>query len=155
MGKTEDKPKLKAADEVLRDPSDHFDKAISDVTLWGGTPVALCRCGRYNFATGDRGLYSDDPQELTRLYASQKADPERYIEHGDADTVGVVDLPAMGTMVWGCPCNGLYHLENALWDLRELALAYFGRRTEAEIQTHSEALQQAKAARKRLKQTRP
>lgn len=145
-------PKLKPADDLVRDCSETFDTAISSAMLWGGTLVAQCRCGRVNFATGDRGMYSDDPEELDRLFTHRDAMPDRYIEHND-DSVGVVDLPAMGTMVWGCPCNALVKLEETLWDLRHIALAYYNARTEAEIEAHSQALQKAKAARKALQTT--
>jgi hypothetical protein len=105
--------------------SPEFDKLLQ----WGGTPVALCGCGRTHYvASGD----SMEPGELARFEEKRRRSPQHYIPDVENDSVGITEWFGE-TLVWNCPCRRLEHFEAKLWANRERIIQYFKDRSMREL----------------------
>lgn len=102
-------------------------REFESVFQWGGTPRAVCGCGRTHFtASGD----FMDPGELESLLAKAKDQPDRYVADYENDSVSIAQV--MGrTVVWSCPCKFAERIEAFIWDNRDEILSYYRVRTEA------------------------
>lgn len=100
---------------------------------WGGTPQAMCCCGRIHYASG--GDFMEEG-ELAALEAKRKEKPDRYIPTTD-DSVGIADVFGV-IYVWNCPCNWAGHMESSLWSRRRQIIAYYQARAHRELQAANE-----------------
>lgn len=103
-------------------PSELMERVIRS----GGSLVADCKlCGRTHFATMEANVY--DAGELEALRTKAKAEPDKYIEDPSYDSIpwGRIDGKQA---VLGCPCNGLRHYEDFIWQNRHVILDYLERR---------------------------
>lgn len=106
-----------------------FDQLFS----WGGTPQAMCGCGRVHYASG--GDFMEEGQ-LAGLEAKRKENPDRYIPTTD-DSVGITDIFGV-TYVFNCPCDWAEKIERHLWARRREIIAYYQARTQRELQEANE-----------------
>ena len=85
-----------------------------------GTIVADCICGRIIFASGPAsGDY--EVGELEKLQVKASAQPDKYIELANQDSVSKADTGH----VWGCTCGGALKTEQWLDQYRDQVLSYY------------------------------
>jgi hypothetical protein len=102
-------------------PSQEFE----DVFCCAGTTVATCGfCGVNHFSRAHM-----DEDELVEILKSQKAEPEKYIEH-EWDFISWGHLGST-EFVPDCECNGGDNFEQFIWVQRNQILEYLRLRSSA------------------------
>lgn len=118
---------------LLKSISDEFEACLQ----WGGTPVAVCHCGRTNYAASGENM--EDDGELERLEARTAENADKCVPHQNADSVGVTTVHGR-TYVFDCPCGSLEGMEAFLWENREMIGAYLKKRAAAEIARNQDVI---------------
>ncbi|HAR46965.1 MAG TPA: hypothetical protein DCS05_12610 [Nitrospiraceae bacterium] len=111
----------------MKEVSKEFLAALS----MGGALVAECVCGHTHFATNHEGQGHYDKGELNRLLSLAEADPKRYTEHADCDSVYVAYIRGVNYVV-DCPCGRLLYAEKFAWDMKNAFLQYYRLRIDKE-----------------------
>lgn len=110
--------KKKRAEEKTKPPSDEFMDAFASA----GSLVTECDwCERIHFCTGGLGDYEEG--ELEELRANAGKNSDKYIEHGDCDSISHGYL-AGRRYVYSCPCNAVRGYEDFIWNERRRIMDY-------------------------------
>lgn len=133
--------------EKLKKVSEEFWDAICHA----GSNVTNCElCGRVHFV--DDKLSDYERGELEKLYADNKANPDRTIFHPNDDAVfwGIIDGRRA---VYDCPCGLARKYEDFIIDNRRQIMSYLVKRAESlerEAREESALAEKANKASERL-----
>lgn len=121
-------------------PSREFIDAICT----SASPVIDCEfCNRCHFATG---LNTDlEEQELAELRAKAKAEPNKYIEDPNNDSIGWGYLNGQ-QVVWNCCPEKVAQYEQFIWSHRAMILGYIKERTTRELRDSQETMDAVESA---------
>jgi hypothetical protein len=75
-----------------------------------GTIERTCVCGRVHFNYGEASSF--EAGELERLKEKSEAEPDKYI--GGYHSIGYMEVPFVGDVVFDCPCGLAEKAENIL-----------------------------------------
>lgn len=101
---------------------------FEDLWDWCGSPVNTCGCGRTHFTGSGDNM---DEGELASLLKKAKAEPDKYVQDPDNDSVSSAEI-AGKHFVWGCTCGHAERVEAFLWSNRDRFLRYYRARIERE-----------------------
>lgn len=109
-------------------PSEEFERAISHT---GSIHVSCELCGRVHFATASPGYFDDG--ELEQLRKNAEADPIKYVEDGNSDSISWGTINGKQAVI-GCPCNILSNFENFIWQHREIIASFLKAKTAKRLE---------------------
>lgn len=107
--------------------SENFENAF----IGAGSLVAECGfCDRIHFANGEWGDWEEG--ELESLRGSAKLQPDKFIEHGDSDTISYGWI-AGSQFVPGCPCipEKVQRYQDFIWEHRNQIAEFLKTETKA------------------------